>query len=109
MMKFRFKNIMVRGIKHHELVEMSGVRSVKELPLEYVEEGLRIYSYCGDIILHQPDSRYCKLEIGMQFSAERTGEILRDIATTGKRLAGINKKIKEEARNWEGKVWEVKI
>ena len=87
---------MVRGVKHHKLVEMSGVRSEKELPLEYVNSGLRIYEYWKNIILHQPDSRYCTLEIGMQFSAERTGEILRDIATAGKRLTEINKKIKVE-------------
>lgn len=108
-MKFRFKNTMVRGVKHHKLVEMSGVRSEKELPLEYVNSGLRIYAYCGDIILHQPDCRYCKLEIGMELPVERTGKILHDIATAGKRLAKINRRIKEEARNWEDREWEVKI
>lgn len=107
-MKFRFKNIMEKGVKKLKLVEFSGILPHEKLPIEYLEGRPHILDATGGrVSLYINDSSWVGFRIGAEFTFDEYKDMIGHIRAAGKRLSDINKKIKESEKNWVGNEWEV--
>lgn len=111
-MKFKFKNIMERGVKRYECVRFSGVVDWNDLPLEYLknESGPTLVGHCNAYCtLVTEDRKWYTIKSGEKYTLDEVGHMMKNARLAGKRLATINKKIAESGKNWAGNEWEVTI
>ena len=111
-MKFKFKNIMERGVKRYECLGYTGVIDWYDLPVEYVknESGPTVVNHHNTYVTVVTDDRkWYTIKTGERYTLDEVGHMMKNARLAGKRLSEINKKIKEDAKNWEGIEWEIKI
>lgn len=104
------KQIVVRGQQMVEMMEFKNVMTKEEIPNEYEEGELCFWKSTNEkrIMLYIPDSSRTEgykplieeIYIGARLTQNRFNELYTWLVRAGERLAKINKKLKEQNKEW---------
>ena len=87
--------------RRRKIISIEGVLDAEQLPCEYFNGNPRIFLYEGGIHFGSDSSR-ARLSVGFEQSEESFREDLRYIKKAGYRLSKINKRIRENLKDWGG-------